>query len=265
MSEATCTRVPLDKLIVDGRYQRPVEEKRVARITDEYDAKLFGTLELSQRANGTFAVIDGQHRYEAAKRLNVKRVPALVHKGLNAKQEADLFARTNMGRKPLTPIQRFRAQVFSGDPRAVELQGIITEAGFKVDYTESATELGAIRSIVALENAYTTHGAEHVRLTLTTIADLWFGERTATDQFIIRGMSQFLAVYADRFDETHREKLRRVPALTIVRRAQEKTITDNRTNIVALVADDLRRLSGLRGSPKKAAQREDNGLEVATA
>ena len=265
MSQPTTCRVDLDRLLVDYRYQRPVEERRVSRIVSEFDGRLLGTLELSKREDGSYAVIDGQHRFEALKALGRKRASAVVHSGLTVNEEADLFARSNMGRKPLTPIQRFRAQVFSGDPQAVDLQRIITHAGFKVDYTETTTELGAIRSIVALENAYNQHGPEHVEQVLTTIADLWFGERTATDQFIIRGMSAFLAIYGDRFEEKHRERLRRTPALTIVRRAQEKTITDNRTSIVALVADDLRRLSGLRGAPKKSAPIVDNELEPAFA
>lgn len=251
---ATCTRVNLDKLVVDGRYQRPVEEKRVAKIVGEFDPKLLGTLELSERKNGTFAIIDGQHRFEALKKVGRKTVPALVHRGLDSKAEADLFARTNMGRKPLSPIQRFRAQVFAGDPRAVAISKLVTEAGFKVDYNESATELGAIRSVVALEKAYSHHGEEHVRFLLETIRDLWFGERSATDNLILRGMSQFLALYGENFEERHAERLRKRSALSIIRRAQEATLTGSRTSIVALIADDLRKLSGLRGTKAKGTK-----------
>jgi hypothetical protein len=103
----------LDKLVCDSRYQRGIEEKRVTRIIDNFDAKLLGTLELSKRKNGTFAVIDGQHRFEALKALGRKTCPALVHSDLSVQQEADLFARQNMGRKQLTPVQRFRAQASS--------------------------------------------------------------------------------------------------------------------------------------------------------
>jgi hypothetical protein len=262
---ATCTRVKIDQLVVDGRYQRPVQEQRVERIIRDFDPKLLGTLELSARKNGTFAVIDGQHRYEAVKKLGRKTIPALVHGGLTVKQEADLFARTNMGRKPLTPIQRFRAQVFSGDPDAVALSNLITANGFKVDFAETSQALGVIRGIVTLENALKQHGQEHVNLLLDVVRDLWFGESAATDNNLLRGMSHFLVAYGDRFDETHRERLRRTPALTIVRRAKEKTITDSRTAIAALIADDLRRLSGLRGKPRPAAQRDDSSLSELVA
>lgn len=265
MSTATCTRIPVDKLVVDGRYQRPVQSQRVERIVREFDAKLLGTLELSERKNGTFAIIDGQHRYEAVRLVGRKTVPALVHKGLTPKEEADLFARTNMGRKPLTPIQRFRAQVFAGDPDAVALANIITNNGFKVDYSETSQALGVIRGIVTLENAYKQHGADHVNMMLDVVRDLWFGEGAATDNNLLRGMSEFLIAYGDRFEEKHRERLRRTPAMTIVRRAKEKTITDSRTAIAGLIADDLRRLSGLRGAPAAPKQRDDAELSELVA
>ncbi len=117
-----------------------------------------------------------------------------------------------------------------------------------MDYTETATELGVIRSIVALEKAYRAHGGEHVSQVLSTIRDLWFGERAATDASFIRGMSTFMSVYGANFNGEHAERLRRTPALAIIRRAQELTVSDSRASIAALIADDLRKLSGLRGS-----------------
>jgi hypothetical protein len=254
MSNSTCTRVSIDKLTVDGKYQRPVAEKRVAKIIDEFDAKLLGTLELSARPNGTYAVIDGQHRYEALKKLGRKQVPALVHKGLSVKDEADLFARTNMGRKALSPIQRFRAQVFAGDPQSVAISKIVTTAGFRIDYNETSTELGVIRSVVVLEQAYKRHGAEHLTQLLTTIRDLWFGERAATDATLIRGMSKFLSIYGGNFTSEHAERLARTPALAIVRRAQEKSLTGTRDSVTNLIADDMRKLAGLRGAAAKGVK-----------
>lgn len=260
---AVCTRVSIDKLVVDGKYQRPVEEKRVERIVNEFDSKLLGTLELSERKNGTFAVIDGQHRYEALKRVGRKTVPSLVHKNLTVKEEADLFARTNMGRKPLTPVQRFRAQVFAGDPQAVAISKIVTKCGFKVDYSETSTELGAIASVVALEQAYRNHGGEHLTQMLETIRDLWFGERYAVSANIIRGMGKFLMMYGENLNQTHLDRLSRTPSQAIVRRAQERSQTGTRESVTALIADDMRRLAGLKGTKPKGVKQvsEDEAHE----
>jgi hypothetical protein len=256
----------LDKLVCDSRYQRGIEEKRVTRIIDNFDAKLLGTLELSKRKNGTFAVIDGQHRFEALKALGRKTCPALVHSDLSVQQEADLFARQNMGRKQLTPVQRFRAQVFSGDPQAVELQNAMTKYGFSAQVGPTTVN-GAIRAIAALERIYRARGIENVEQTLSMIADLWYVEKVATDQHMIRGCSLFLWNYGDRFDEQHAERLRRVSALEILRRAKEKALAISNEAVVSIVADDVRRISGLRGTtgrkdqPVLSKQRSD---ELAT-
>lgn len=80
-----CTQISIDKIVVDGRYQRPVEEKRVARIVDNFDPRQIGALELSKRKNGTYGIIDGQHRLLALKAVGRKKVQALVHEDLTVK------------------------------------------------------------------------------------------------------------------------------------------------------------------------------------
>ena len=255
---AVCTRVNLDKMVCDSRYQRPVEEKRVTRIVDNFDPKLLGTLELSKRTNGTFAIIDGQHRFEALKAKGRKQAPALVHDGLSVQQEADLFARTNMSRKPLTPTQRFRAQVFSGDPQSVEISNIVTETGFRITTgKERAAHLGDIRAIASIERVYRRWGADHLELTLKTIAQCWFGEKSATDNSIINGMALFLDQFGGRFTPLHQEALGRTSALTVSRRAQERALGNSGSATLGVqCADEIRRIVGLRNAPLKTKKRE---------
>lgn len=250
MSQAVCTRVNMDSLVVDGRYQRPPDERRIAKIIDGYDAKLLGTLEVSKRSNGTYAIIDGQHRFEALKAVGRKQVPALVHEGLTVQQEADLFARTNMGRKPLTPVQRFKAQVFAGDQTAVDIAKIVTKYGFKItdDNFAVASGQGVIRSITTLEQIYKRGGTPLLDKTLAAISDLWFGIPGCTDGSMIAGMGQFMHIYGDRFDERHAERLRREEPIMILRRAKGIALRSSGQRIAMLVADQLRKATGVRGT-----------------
>lgn len=246
MTQAVCTRVSIDKLVTDDRYQRPQDERRIGKIVREFDSKILGTIEVSERADGTFAIIDGQHRFEALKRLDRKTAPALVHKGLSATEEADLFARLNMTRKPLTACQRFKAQLFAGDQQTVEISEIVTKNGFRV--LEGGEGLGDISAVIALERAYKSHGAENLDATLKNLADLWFGEVAGTTANMISGFSIFLSLYGERYDEQHAERLRRMPSMTIVRRAQEKVHGGTNSGTATAVAEELRRITGLRGT-----------------
>src|SRR3954452_18659822 len=99
-------RIATDEIVVDERYQRPVEDYRVQKIAEHFDETLFGVLEVSRR-NGTCAVFDGQHRLEAARRIGLGVVPCLVHEGLSPEDEAQLFVRLQRERKNINPNDRF--------------------------------------------------------------------------------------------------------------------------------------------------------------
>lgn len=246
MTQAVCTRVDLDKCVTDGRYQRQLDERRVEKIVRNFDPKILGTLEVSERADGTFAVIDGQHRFAALKAKGRKQAPALVHKNLDAQQEADLFARLNMTRKPLSAVQRFKAQLFSGDERATDISRIVTDAGFRI--IEGGASIGDITAVAALERSYKAYGADTLATAMKNISDLWYGEESSVTANMISGFTQFLSMYGDRYDERHAEKLRRVPSQMIVRRAQEKVLGGSQYSTATAVAEELRRVTGLRGT-----------------
>lgn len=173
-----------------------------------------------------------------------------------------------MGRKALSAVQRFKAQVFAGDPRAIEIQSIITECGFRFVEGSRVGDLGDIKAVAAIERVHNAFGADHLRLTMTAIRDVWYGEKTATDSHMLSGFALFLNQFGDRFDDQHVERLKRVSALTLVRRAQEKTISNSAFSVPAAVCDEIRRATGLRGSVKpqvnQLSRRVNRDIELNT-
>lgn len=253
-NQATCSRVTLDKLLVDGRYQRPVDERRVAKIVNNFDPKQLGTLELSKRKNGSFAIIDGQHRFEALKAVGRKQVPALVHEDLTVTEEAELFAAINMSRKQLSPVERFLAQVFAGDKRAVAISGAVTAAGFKIKNTSgSEFDSSVIRAISRIEKAFDLLGEAEFALAMQAIRDCWFGTASSTDGHFIMGFMLFWHQFGARFTEEHAERAGRCEPLILMRNARHKLIRQGGTfngsgsTVSVLIADSLRKAIGLRG------------------
>lgn len=266
MSDVRCMRVSLEKLIVDPAYQRPVEEKRVARIVDAFDPKQVGTLELSKRKNGSYAVVDGQHRLAALKALGRKQAYATVHEGLGRKEEADLFARLNMGRKQLKPYERFAAQVFAGDERAVAISNAVTASGFKIARSDAsfADRPTDIRAIRALEVAFGDLGEASFAEMMLALRDCWFGQAGTTDAQILRGFAIFWKSYGERFTEDHAERLKRADPIIIMQNARAKAINmgvgqgGGRSAILWIIADFIRKASGIQGSTgRKASGRSD--------
>ena len=83
--------VPLERIVTE-QYQRILNMKNVAGIVKNFDPAKLGVLVVSHRADGTYAVLDGQHRLAALRRLGYDAANCIVLEGMTIRQEADYFA-----------------------------------------------------------------------------------------------------------------------------------------------------------------------------
>lgn len=241
-------RVATDEIVVDGRYQRPVEQFRVDKIAEGFDETLFGVIEVSRR-NGKCAVFDGQHRLEAARALGMKDVPCLVHDGLTPEAEAELFVRLQRERKNINPNDRFKARLFYNDPVALDINRVVTEAGFSIkpNAADAAPDVWRIRAVAALERAYHRYGPDHLYETLDTVRAWWGGDKKSTDGSLIEGVALFLRLYGGRLRDDHIQRLRATPPQTIIRRALGGAGGGGGYWMAQIVAGELKRTCGMRG------------------
>ena len=102
------------ELRVDPSYQRSLEAESsqtlIRKIAQFWNWDLCQPLVVSRRTNGELFVIDGQHRWEAAKlRGDIAQLPCVVVEYSNAADEAASFVHLNQQRRPLTKIDLFKA------------------------------------------------------------------------------------------------------------------------------------------------------------
>src|SRR3546814_1597119 len=88
-----------DQLLVDDSYQRSIEggesQRLIVKIAENWDWRLCLPLIVSRR-QGSLYVIDGQHRYEAAKlRGDIRDLPIVLFDFDDPKAEAELFVQAN--------------------------------------------------------------------------------------------------------------------------------------------------------------------------
>src|SRR5437667_6710391 len=88
--EVTIEVIPLHRLFIDDRFQRPLDEKRVTRYLNSYDQKMVEPLTVNRRQYDRFSVIDGQHRLALLRMLSKTEWPCVVH-SISAREEAKLF------------------------------------------------------------------------------------------------------------------------------------------------------------------------------
>jgi hypothetical protein len=241
-------RLPINELLVDERYQRPLEAKRVEKIVKNFDEDLFGALEVSER-NGTYAVYDGQHRLVAARKLGMEKVPCLIHSGISLEREAELFVALQQGRKGVNPVEKFRARCFYGDEDAQAIERIISDAGFRVaSRGPDAGQAGTIRAVSAVEWIYRRFGGEHLHHTLRTVYDLWLGDQRSTDGYFLQGVADFLSGYGTRLTDESLERLRAEAPTVILRRALGP-LQGGGAQARHAVSAELRKVAGVRGRP----------------
>ncbi len=129
--------IDLDGLVVDHTYQRELGEKsisRINRIVSEFNWRDFQPLTVTPvDEDGNFAIVDGQHRFEAAKRHpEVTEVPCYIITAPGVVDQAKAFVNVNKNRLGVSGPALYYAQLAAGDPDALHIAQICERSGIKI-------------------------------------------------------------------------------------------------------------------------------------
>ena len=160
--------LPLNKLLVDRRYQRDVlghGRRTIVKIANRFDWRKFDpiTVAVNEDCPGFYSIIDGQHRAVAARlRGGITEVPCIVHR-IGVVEQARVFRDTNSVVTKMTPLQIYHAGIVSGDATAVAIHSVVNSAGVEILRSNRARNLMkahqtvAVRAIGAALGAYGFH------------------------------------------------------------------------------------------------------------
>ncbi|MFE3195946.1 DUF6551 family protein [Nocardia sp. NPDC059240] len=196
--------VSVRALFVDDTYQRELDEPRAKKMAHEWDPRLAGVIDISDRGTtaagtgGRYAIINGQHRWAAATLLNPDMIlVANVHTGLDLADEARLFYEIDARTRRLTGWDRWKSRRGAGDPAVLAIETVVAEVGLRVD---QAPKDGNIRCVSTLEKVLGVGGELLVENTLRLIVEVWGHRLDAVDAPLIAGMAQILHSYEDQLD-----------------------------------------------------------------
>jgi len=192
--------VPLSKMFVhfrteSGGYARPLRPWRVNKLMSEFDRQALGVILLSMRNDGTFAVIDGQHRKDAAERMGLTAMDALVFIDLSLEDEARLYRKFGDYLKQ-TPFDRYHAGVAERLPEYLGIQRVLHELGLHVPHIAGGG-LHGVDAVDALVKVATTYRLEGLNNALRLLFDAWDGEPRVYRSLTIIGTAMFLARFQD--------------------------------------------------------------------
>lgn len=248
------TTLAVGEIFADRTYQRECDVTRARKMAHSWDRRLAGIVEVSDRGEDSsprFAIIDGQHRWAAAKSLiNPPQLVANVHEGLTVEQEAQLFDKLNRQRKQPTTWDHWKARRASGDEFVQAVEATVERVGLTVSPNPKD---GNVRCIGALEKiAKSTGGQPLLKDALQVIHDTWGTQFDAYDAPLVSGMAVVLTAFGERVDwEILIDGLIDLPPRRIKYLAQSKrdTTSGSLTKLAALTIID-RYNTAARTNPK---------------
>ena len=186
------------QIAADPLYQRPLDQRRVEKIANEFSGDLFNEPKVSYR-DGKYWVFNGQHSIAAWRKYHNgddKPVYCKVFKGMTWLEECDAFMKQNGLSKDPTTNEKLHAAFNSKDPDVVDMVEKAKLCGFDVNFSLSKTPTRII-ALSALFRAYKMLGGEAFLDMLTAIKEAWYGDIDAVSQQIITGIVLIVAIYID--------------------------------------------------------------------
>ena len=196
------TWLPLKKLVVDDKYQRPINEARSRRYAVDWNQALAGLITVSSRRDGTYAVLDGQHRARGAQIRRLPEVWCEVFFDLTPELEAYIFRERNRKRVATNSLDDFRAAVAAGDAKALRVLQVLE--ALKIQVGANSKNPNVYACIAAL---FTLDTWGVLRETLSLIRETWPQEPEAKEQPMVMGLGLVLWNYKGQIDSERFKKM----------------------------------------------------------
>lgn len=194
--------VPLGKMHVLGRHaqREKLNESRVNYLLSNFNLDRLGFPVLNERQDGTFYILDGQHRIEALKRWlgagnDKQQIECEVFKGLKEREESEMFLALN-DTLNVGVFDKFKASVNANLPDQVHIQKIVEGAHLCISRDEVP---GAIKAVGALQKVYKRSDGDTLARSLRLIRDA-FGDSGLRSQ-VIDGIGHLCHRYNGVLDE----------------------------------------------------------------
>lgn len=210
----------------DMRYQRQVSG-RVKKIASDFNPNMVGCVILSQRDDGTYWVVDGQHRVRAVIIAHKNdptvslKVNALVYHGMTPQDEAEMFAKQHDNTKAPSKPEFFKAKMFAGDEGIAAFKKATEDENVICDFSNAGKKDGYLVCYGAAYEIFKKKGEIEYRNILSMLVEIWDGDKNSLSGNFLKGMSLIREAYGSNMNMRYfAERLRKVPIDQIERHAK---------------------------------------------
>lgn len=197
--------VSVGALQIDESYQRSIEtpqsQKLIVEIATNWDWRLCPPLTVSKRSDDTLYIIDGQHRWAAAKmRADIPHLPAMISRFETSIAEAKFFVAVNTARRQPSALDRFHAQCVAGDEESLAIRSIVEEIGLRVGRSNHKIHDREVCCVAIMRRLYRQYGAVLLQAALVDMAEAWPGEGLRCANELLPGIVLLLNGANEHFD-----------------------------------------------------------------
>lgn len=193
--------IEVELLDVDHVYQRMLSPKHAKKLASDFKWVAFQPLTVTPTKGARYAVIDGQHRLQAAKAIvQVVELPCYVVPKVDQKGQAAAFLETNNSHKAVSSLEKFRAGIVGCDGPTLTIKNIL--GGLDIKIVSGSAGPMETTCVSRLYRMLKAHGPTVLLKALTAIVDAWPREREGlSEQYILA-----LCVVFSREPETKPER-----------------------------------------------------------
>lgn len=186
--------VRLGDIQFDERYQRvnAMNRKSINDIAKNFNVAAVGTLDLSQREDGSLWCMDGMHRWHGmVKRFGLDTMArCVVYHGMTLQDEALRFwmqtKRTNIGQ-----VHQFSGRLLSGDEKAISLVALLESVGLEAATNGGQTER-KFKAISTAEQMIKAYGVDGFMRILRIACGIRADNGRAPDIVLLKAVEQLL-------------------------------------------------------------------------
>lgn len=238
-------------LLIDPRVQGVRRESRVQDMAINWDPRAAGTISISQRADGTLYVVDGQHRTAGAlehktrvssiddetgeivvewKADPIRTLRAQVHTGLTLAEEAQMYVLLNNTKVPQA-VDRIAVAAIGGDPIAELLVTTGAKYGW---YLKQAPRIAASQALYKI--AQWDGDGDILDRTFHVLTDAWHHDGEATRADIVEGLARVIQNYPQVDDNRLARVLGRLTPSTVMADVKQlRSSFKSRARMIAVV------------------------------
>ena len=148
---STLKSVPLAKMKVSNPAQRELRPLRVQTLLEEFDLEMLGYPVVNLR-DGTYWIIDGQHRVEALKiwldtGWEKQSVTCRAYSGQTEAWEADMFDRLN-NTLAVGAYDKFKVRCAAGRETETSVRKIVEKSGLHIARNKNEGSISAVSTLV---------------------------------------------------------------------------------------------------------------------